>query len=782
MNLQPTDIENELIEESSFSKLSEYLEVCRHRFWLIVALGLLTSTIAFIWAYNQTRIYEATVTLLIEPQVPKILTTEVEKNYAENLSPGLIQTHVEVLKSYPVLEETVRRLVAMEQLELHPNGTPMRQLLRKLEPRWIKDLRYRFQNIANDLMAYFYSLFQALLGEKPDERDPRGQEQENENAWLGEIKGEFPDPDERDLVEGLGASVRIEVVPRTKLIQITGKSVDPIFAARAANMLATVYIDRTLRNHSKATETASRWFENNLDDLRRKVEESESTLYAYRSKYGIMNLGKQMSIAEQKLQQLNSNLVGAETERTNTQTEYQLIQELIGSAKRQELTTIDLDAFSEVFKSASLRELQRRENQLVLDLATLSEKYGPLHPAMLRAQIEWKELKNQIVEEVQNVYQGIEKKFQLASAREKAARKKFEEQKKIKLLLDKHAVKASLLEREAESNRQLYGLFLKQMRETNISTEIERKGNIYLSEPAMPNFTPVKPKPKQAIFIGLLAGLALGVGIAFLLELSDQTLKGPEDIERFFPGLAFLGWVPQVGKNFKKRMERIVDINPSNPISERYRFIRTSILLAASKQSTITLIVTSTGEGEGKTTLATNLAISLAKLENNKVILIDGDMRKPRMENIFSLKDEGEKSKGLMQYLMGKAERSEILHATDIPNLAVIPAGGTPTNPIDLLLSKRMEELLEWCKQQNYHVILDAPPVLVVADAMALAPRFDAGTVFVVSSGETSRCAAKEAIQCLLENRLKIVGIVIQKLPRRKIPLYYGNQRNPPQI
>ena len=204
--------------------------------------------------------------------------------------------------------------------------------------------------------------------------------------------------------------------------------------------------------------------------------------------------------------------------------------------------------------------------------------------------------------------------------------------------------------------------------------------------------------------------------------------------------------------------------------AECYRHIRTSVWLAMGNDRPFSLVVTSPGEHEGKTTLAVNLAIAMSQLEDLRVVLIDVDLRSPHLGSIFGLSDgKKDKANGLVQYIEGEVEIKEILHQTTLPNLAVIPAGRVPRNPTEMLHSKQMTTLLDWCKQQGFCVILDAPAILPVVDA-TVTGSLVSGTIFVVSAEETYREAAKTAMEQLINNGISLLGVVMQKVPLANIP------------
>jgi len=292
---------------------------------------------------------------------------------------------------------------------------------------------------------------------------------------------------------------------------------------------------------------------------------------------------------------------------------------------------------------------------------------------MIHAQTQLKELRARIANEVDRIYEAVNNEYQLAVAREQAVREKLAKQKAEKVLLDKHAVKYSLLEREANSNRQLYDLFLQQMKRTDLSTEI-KTSNMYLAEPAMPTQVPVKPNTRRNALLGILMGLVSGIGIALLSEYTGKTFKGPRDLSRYLAGLQFLGWLPRCSERRKGDVYRMMEIEPLGMAADCFRHIRTSVWLAMGNDRPFSLAVTSPGESEGKTTVAVNLAMAMSQLEDLHVVLIDLDLRRPQIANVFGINDEKkDKSNGLVQYLEGEVGIKEILHQTAFEKRTFLP-------------------------------------------------------------------------------------------------------------
>ena len=744
MNVNQDFVEGERQEQEGATHLGEHLQVLRRKCWLILGFAISFSGIAVVWSFSQNPVYQSSAAVRIDPNRPQVLNTGAKPEWASSLFGVQIQTHVQLMSMYPVLEETARKLNLLEQTEYQPQPESWSTKVRD----WVTGVKTRLKKL--------------LGGPSQDTAVNREKKAESES--------------ERRLITSFGKQVTVNYIKGSKLVLITVEAEDPAFAARAANTLATVYIQRQLKEKTDTTESAANWFATHLDNLREKVEKSEQALYRYRLANELVDVTNsdvtnQQSIVAMKLAEQSKELFQAEVARTAAQVRYQQIQDiqarLRSDVNGNAVDLSDLDSLTEVLNYEVIQDLRRKEVDLAVQLARLSEKYGRLHPTMIHGKTELKELRIRIGQEIDRVYQAAMHDYQLALAREKAARDALTKGKKAKMELDKHAVQTGILEREAFSNRQLYDMFLTQMSQTNLTTEI-KTSNMYLAEAAVANPIPVRPRKTINTMLGLVAGLALGIGMAFFGEYWDRSLKGPKDLERSLPGFLLLGWVPYLRRKPSKALARIIQEEPSSKASESFRYIRTGIQLAGHERQVMSLAITSPGELEGKTTLAVNLSIGFSQLEDTRVVLIDANLHQPSLHHIFRIKQEKQKEKGLIQYLSGEAETGEVLHQTDIPNLAVIPSGGQHPNAAELLQSRRLSALVEWCGTKKIHVIIDTPGMTAFPDALVVACQIN-GTILVLGAGETSRESAKTVMQQLLGHRIRVLGMVLQKVSRDRV-------------
>jgi polysaccharide biosynthesis transport protein len=712
--------------DDSENALADYAGACRRRIWLIVGCTVGFAAVAAVWSLMQTPLYQAKATVVVDKAGPSGL--ERDREYRQDLTPEYFQTQFELMKSHHIFQRTAQLLHLSERPEYKPNPSALKSLWGSIFPG-----------------------------------PPSMDAVERKNGAGGPSLEE--EVDDR-LLKRFAETVEIVPIRGARLAHVIATSEDPQFAALIANTLASVYIERTQELNAVSKEKAAQWFTNNLDGLRKKAEAAQQALYRFRVKHGLLGGKDRQSAATQANSELDSELVRAEMKRVEAQSRMEQLQSVLRNRTGQNgVTEIDwssLDALTEVLNSPLIQTLRAQEIRASGQVAELAEKYGPLHPKLGRAQAEMQDLRERIRQEAQKIFDSVKHEYNAASSRVRVMKEAAGRHRQEKIQLEQHEVEYGILEREAESTQHIYDVFLKQTKEADLPVGLGA-ANVYLADAAVPSSIPVKPRKQLNTLLGLLLGLMTGVGLALVLEARDRTLKGPKDLERYLPKVSLLGVLPLLPKAGTGESTRLLTDQSSGATAESIRIIRTSVLLSSPNELPACVLITSPGENEGKTTLAVSLAIALAQLKNARVLLIDADFRKPPHRYIHGIQRNGNQTKGLAGFLSGSMKLEEVIHQTDIPNLSVIPRGKRPSNPSELFHSKQMRLLLNRCREEGYHVILDAPPVLPVTDPVILARQVD-GVLMVASVGQTTREACRLAIQRLTGAGGNILGIVLQKV------------------
>jgi capsular exopolysaccharide synthesis family protein len=424
--------------------------------------------------------------------------------------------------------------------------------------------------------------------------------------------------------------------------------------------------------------------------------------------------------------------------------------QLIEVKKKLEDSEMALNNFIQEYKIVNVPELEERAEGLIdslkskqaeleREIVEASKRYKEKHPKMIRLNSELEQVKEKIEEETKNF-----------------------------LSLQAKTVEYNVLKREVESNRSLYEALLKRAKETDVAEKLETT-NLRIIDFAQIPRVPISPNRRRDISVAGFLSICLGIGLVFFLEYLDSTLKTSEEIELYI-NLPFLGYAPSAKKEAKSEIE--TDLlsyhKPLSTITEAYRQIRTSIIFASPEDRPLkTLLITSSIPKEGKTLIAVNLATVFSQT-NEKVVIIDADMRKPRLYKTFKI----ENRKGLSSFLAGTSPLEETIRSTFIPNLSIITSGPLPPNPAELLTSKKLFNLLEELKSKFNRIILDSPPVLAVADTAILANITD-GTILVIRAGFTNYKNILSAKQKLLDSKAKIIGTILNRVEIKKKEYYY---------
>jgi capsular exopolysaccharide synthesis family protein len=331
--------------------------------------------------------------------------------------------------------------------------------------------------------------------------------------------------------------------------------------------------------------------------------------------------------------------------------------------------------------------------------------------------------------------------------------------------LDRKAVEYAALEREAAADRQLYENLMQRTKETGVSGQY-RNSNIEIVDTAEVPQSPVLPNVRRDLLIAMLSGLALAFGLVFAFEYFDSRIKSPDEIKTHLQ-LPFLGLVPSVTlKDGEQMLLGATEVPPA--FGESIKAIRTGVVFSSAEEGTRSVVVTSTAPHEGKTMVSSNLAASLAQTDQ-KTLIIDADMRRPRIHEVFGwLQDPG-----LSNILVGTATMADAIRKSAVPNLHVLPAGHIPPNPAELLGSQRFKELLRELGRQYDWIIIDAPPVMAVTDA-ALVGNVATGVVFVIGAEMTSRRHAAVAIEQLANAQAKFIGAILNRANVQRHGYYYS--------
>jgi polysaccharide biosynthesis transport protein len=532
----------------------------------------------------------------------------------------------------------------------------------------------------------------------------------------------------------------------SRVINLTFRSPDPALAARMANGLAQTYVDQNLDARRQGSRDAFQWLNQRLGELRRDVSASEGALQKYREQKNLVSLGDQQNIVGQKLAQLNQAVTTARTERMAKQSVYQQLKAIQEQG-------LPLDTFSPILSNTFIQGLKAELAAMQREQRQLSERLGDLHPDMIRISTAIANAERRLSDEMAKVVDGIQNDYKTAQSNEQSLTAALEDQKREVLELNQKSIAYGALQRDAASTQQMFETVRQRVKETELSGELQSNNAKILDAAEVPRAS-IWPRRQLNLLVALLGGGFLAVGLAFGLEYLNPRIAKPSDIAEAL-GLPLLGIAPQV-PGLNNRPETLNAL-PSS-FHEAVRAIRTRIFLSPIAAAARSLAVTSTNAGEGKTMVASNLAVSMARADR-RVLIIDADLRRPQLHHVFDIP----RSPGLSEVMAGGARPSEaLLESPSVPGLFILAAGAEVTSPTDLLDSERLHQLIKGFDQIFDVVVLDCPPVMPVADASIIA-HAASSVLFVVGSGTTSREAAQIAIDRLTSVQAQVIGVVLNK-------------------
>ncbi len=583
-----------------------------------------------------------------------------------------------------------------------------------------------------------------------------------------------------DPVAALQARIRVDPVKDSHLVFVRVDDVEPARAALLANAVAQAYIDENADQRVEAVKNAADWLQGQMGDLKAKLEGSELSLYNYKRDNDIlsMSLEDQQNTTSQKLKTLADEITHAQTHAIDLGAQVKVLRAL--QARGRSEGDFREDSFGPVVQSPLIQSLKANYFQQKEEVAELSQRYEAKHPKLLEAESKLAAARVQLQQEIDHIVAASEADYAQAEDAVLALQKLFDRVRVEAFEVNKKEIDYKKLQREEQNNQRLYDLVLKRLKETDLSVLL-KTNNLRLLDAAIVPRSPIKPSLRTNGLVAVVLGLLGGLAVAFGLEKLDSSFKGQEDVERIL-GLSFLGIVPSIddstlprgaGDRAATARDLFVHSHPKSSVAECCRSIRTNLLFMSPDRPLRRLLVTSSGPQEGKTTTAVSLGIAMAQ-SGNRVLLVDTDMRRPRLHRAFGVPNEV----GLSTAVVGEARIEDCVKTTEVPSLWVLPCGPIPPNPAEMLHAARFKEIVASLSERFDRVIFDSPPLAAVADAAVLSTQVD-GALLVLKAGRTSRELARRALDALRGVNATMAGAILNDLDlaSREYGYYYYYRR-----
>ena len=726
------------------TNLREYLFIILKRKWLILSLVLVITSLVTIQAYREPSIYQGSTTIRIEPKGGNILQTG-QALVINQTDPNFWGTQLKLLQS-PIL---ARQVILTLNLQNNPDF---------------------MGGQANS--SVFASLKRIFSREKNANKSAQGQTTEPEPVGESEMSDRQLTAEQLEKLEpyedAIVANENITPVEKTNLVVINYTHTDPAMAQRVANALADVFVQNNLERQQAGTSKAGIALAKAIAEYQQKVKDERDARFNF-AKANNLPLTPGGINLEAKLEEGYSNqLLEAENARRNLKAAYD-------AAK----ATADPMENPEVQKDEHVRKLRDELSDLTEKRNALLQRYTKEWPEVKAIDAQIKSKEDDLRQAPVQILGAMKKRYEAAEAQYKDLVKQYSSAHGKTTTQTKAEIDLAAMTQQLTTDEQYLNTLLQKQRELNALSG-DGGTNVSIASYSRVPHEPIGPARLRSIVVALLLSLMAGVGLAFLLDFLDDSVKSIDDIDRYIhlPALALIpaarnekGRLPaQIeasGQNSSTALALVTDVR--SPIAEAYRHLRTSLLLSSAGNPPKTILITSSQPSEGKTTTAINTAFMLAQT-GAAVLIIDCDLRRPRLHANFNLSN----ARGLTNYLSGESPIDDVLQSYEkVPNLKLLTSGPIPPNPAELLGSEEMRKLLQSLSERFTHVIIDSPPAISFTDAAILSTFVD-GVILVVHGGRSSRAVVRRARQQLLDVGAHIFGVVLNNVKTEAHNYYYG--------
>lgn len=562
-----------------------------------------------------------------------------------------------------------------------------------------------------------------------------------------------------DLVRAVADDISVVPIRLSRLVDVKAEHPDKRKAADIVNTLVQFFTEDHLAKKQESSILEVQQLRTEAEAEKTKLSTAEGRLHDYARAHNQTSFEESENIVMQSLKQFQAEWARAQSEVAAADEIVQMAESVI--SRGAPMTTIP-----QVANNPAIQSLQKELAVVEAEFADLKRRYKPKHPYYIRAEDRLDSIRRSIEDQAQLMVAAMKNHADTARATEEKLRQLVESQKKEQLNVEELRIEYSVLKRESEAAELLYKTVLARMKESDITSH-NKINNMRVVDAAAVPLKPIKPRVVLTIFLGLIGGLGIAVGLAFFVNYLDDSIKSQDDVETYLR-LPFLGYVPNIKTNSVVERDLQAHLHPQSNAAEGFRTLRASISLTPKSERFQVLAVTSTIPSEGKSLVASNLAIVMAQT-GLRTLLVDADLRRPSVHKAYQLHSPN----GLSSFLTSELDQLDpIVHKTEVPNLDVICCGSVPNTPSELIGSKRMMDFLRATRGRYDRIILDSPPISAVSDPLIIAAMAD-GVVFVTKFNKIRREHARKSIQRLQDAGIHIVGIVLNDIDFEGKDSYY---------
>ena len=747
--------------------LLDYWRAIRKRLWLVFGIMALVTMLALVYVARKPDFYEAQARVQVDLEDPGALVNGSRPLYGPADDPIYFNTQLQILVSPGLLRRVVRTLDLEHNPDFFKGSPAQRQTTWQTLARMVGLGKNTPDDASKspDQLPLTTSVAQATARED-----------------LNEAKRLAP------YVNSILAGLRVEPVKETRgyyketrLIDIKFTHIDPLVASKVVNAIAETYVYSNLEKRTEANSTTGAFLQKRIAELQQQIRTSEERLVNYAKNNQIISLDPNQNTVVERLAGLNRQLLEAESERKSAEAAYNAAR-TPGAA-----TALAEDGAKQNNEiEAKLIELRQRRALLLVEATEEAPEVKEVDQQITELDKQLKDLRSR---KSATLLTNLNTRYQQTLEREQALRKSFEQQRAQTLSQSEAAINYRIIQQEIETNKSLLNGLLQGAKENDVVLA-GKPNNISIVDYALTPDSPVGPNRARTVIAAFFLSIGLGLGLALFFEYLDDTVHSTEEVERLLH-LPALAVIPSVGSGARRRVlpgipgstalqkqngngngnaELLMNVDSRSPLAEAYRHLRTSVLLSTAGRAPKSLLVTSSLPGEGKTTTAVNTAISLAQT-GASVVIIDADMRRPRLQSIFDLHGK----EGLSSILSSDSDEDEMLASVrtdEASGLNVLTSGPIPPNPAELLGSDQMRRLLAALQENYTHVVIDSPPVSSFTDGVLISTMVD-GVLLVVHGGRSSRHIVRRSKQLLNDVGAKLFGVVLNNLSLQSHDYYY---------